>query len=1077
MYINIRLQKQLAFSGKIFIYCVLLISLYVLGSWLFNADLLIRLSYFKTPMNPLTAIAFILVAGSFAILMSPKVFLYKNILNRSIAVLVILIGVIVLLWNITGIDLSIDTFLFHKAFAKQELGRMSAHAALCFVMYGLIILFFDFRPGNKKHVLYQYLAIIPAFIGAFTAINYLIHAGSFLLSFTKVPMSFLAAICNILLPLAILFARPDRGFVAELTKTTTGVKGIIYFIPALLLLPVFFSYLHFNTVYFSTNEGFSLMVVCLILFSIYFINHNLRIVNTSILKRQKTLSELKTSLMEVKNLSDLISLSSDAIVTIDFGLKIIQWNKGAEKIYGYSAKEAIGENVYELLYSEQFTKVAYNKSVADLILSGEHTTIQELKNKSGKHVTVYQSSIATKDFNGKIMGFVSIAKDLTEIVEKENQLKLLNESLEIQVDKKVAELNDVYNRITDGVLSLDTSFNLTYYNDSALRTMLQYRPSGRTGSLLHQNFFEELPFLNGSLLHDACKKALAGQVVIRQEMYDSFSDIWTSQSIYPSNEGLSIFFVDITQDKKNELQLNELQESYKRVLDTAQEGIVIYDENGILTYANKRMEIITELPVSELLGKQVLHLFHDSAKEKVAAELERRKQGVSGNYEVNYQSPNGIVKTWKISASPSIVNGVIINTLVMITDITDKKKIENDLVYTNQLYNALSQVTRLLVHLKTKEELFDHVCGIIVNTAHFRLAWIGLVNENMDEIKVDYTRGEAISYLNDFHITLKGDVANLGPTATAIITGQPYIVNDFFADPKTLPWQQPASQNNIAASAALPIKFNQQVIGALSVYASEKDYFNEKEINLLNEVVHAITVGLEKLAKDTELKKLTGELRSLSSYLQNIREEERKNIAKDIHDELGQNLTALKFAIAWVGSHFVDTDTKKIKERIEEAKTLADDTIQTSRRLYNSLYPRMLEDVGLVETVKWHVSSYAKNSQFIVNIQNNIVDDQAILHIKQPVSLLLFRIYQECFTNIMRYAQATQVEIHFSLNNHRLILEIKDDGVGFEPDKVDTTLHHGLLGMRERVNSLKGTLTIKSSPGKGTITIASMPVA
>ena len=236
--------------------------------------------------------------------------------------------------------------------------------------------------------------------------------------------------------------------------------------------------------------------------------------------------------------------------------------------------------------------------------------------------------------------------------------------------------------------------------------------------------------------------------------------------------------------------------------------------------------------------------------------------------------------------------------------------------------------------------------------------------------------------------------------------------------------------------------------------------------------ITAINIS-ERKSNETMLKNVNEELMALSRHLVSVREDERKQIAKDIHDELGQNLTSISIDLSWLLKHLND-DHKILTERLEQLKSVTTETISTSRRLYNSIYPQMMDDIGLVATIKWHSNSYLKNREIQINVWSNFIDIDYIGD--SSVNLILFRIYQETFTNILRYAKASTVDLDINKEDDYIMMIIVDNGIGFEPDKVDTKLHHGLVGMRERINSVNGSLSIESKPGCGTTTIVKIPV-
>ena len=228
-----------------------------------------------------------------------------------------------------------------------------------------------------------------------------------------------------------------------------------------------------------------------------------------------------------------------------------------------------------------------------------------------------------------------------------------------------------------------------------------------------------------------------------------------------------------------------------------------------------------------------------------------------------------------------------------------------------------------------------------------------------------------------------------------------------------------------------------------------------------------------KLAEE-EVKRLALELRSLSAHLQDIREEERVAIAREIHDELGQNLAFLKMDIIWVAKH-LDDDRSIIDSKLNQLKEIADNTVQVSRKLYNSLHPSMLKDMGLVSTIQWHANSINKSSEINININSNIKDSK-LSSLCHHICLGLFRIYQETLTNVLHYASASNVIVTITKSEGFVSMVIEDDGVGFEVKHIDTKVHHGILGMRERAYALNGKFNITSTIGKGTKTEVTVPI-
>lgn len=221
-------------------------------------------------------------------------------------------------------------------------------------------------------------------------------------------------------------------------------------------------------------------------------------------------------------------------------------------------------------------------------------------------------------------------------------------------------------------------------------------------------------------------------------------------------------------------------------------------------------------------------------------------------------------------------------------------------------------------------------------------------------------------------------------------------------------------------------------------------------------------------AAEQRLKESHAQLRQLSSYRETAREEERKRIAREIHDELGQQLTALRMGISLLRLQF-GTVQPLLVERVQVLMRRIDETIQVVRNVATSLRPSAL-DMGLTSALEWLVSEFSRNT----GISCRLTAPSARLQIDDERATAVFRLIQESLTNVTRHAQASQVNIRLECNAERVLVEVRDNGKGFDPKQLSKgTL--GMLGMHERGHMLGGTVTVDSSPGQGARVQVSIP--
>ena len=212
------------------------------------------------------------------------------------------------------------------------------------------------------------------------------------------------------------------------------------------------------------------------------------------------------------------------------------------------------------------------------------------------------------------------------------------------------------------------------------------------------------------------------------------------------------------------------------------------------------------------------------------------------------------------------------------------------------------------------------------------------------------------------------------------------------------------------------------------------------------------------------------QLRALAARLQDVREEERTRVAREIHDELGQALTSIKIDVASL-IHELPPNQHQAVRRAESILELADETIHSVRRLATELRPGILDDLGLVAAVEWATAEFQARSGITCRVSLPDAD----IELDAERSTALFRILQETLTNIVRHANATEVEVRLTREIGRLSLEIHDNGIGFDEGALRPGRSLGLLGMRERALLLGGELTIHSASGRGTTVNVRIP--
>jgi signal transduction histidine kinase len=229
-------------------------------------------------------------------------------------------------------------------------------------------------------------------------------------------------------------------------------------------------------------------------------------------------------------------------------------------------------------------------------------------------------------------------------------------------------------------------------------------------------------------------------------------------------------------------------------------------------------------------------------------------------------------------------------------------------------------------------------------------------------------------------------------------------------------------------------------------------------------------VSARKAAEDA-LRRSHQELREMSAVMNEVREAERTRIARELHDELGQLLTAVKMDIAWLGARLQPENTALV-QRSEKVKQLVDTTVAAVRRIAADLRPVMLDDLGLMPALENLLSDFSERTHIAMRLDASCGE----VEFSEPMSTSVYRIVQEALTNVARHAEATEVELTVKLEADRLYLSVRDNGKGLPPQSGEIR-SFGLLGIKERAQTLGGSAQIYSPPEGGTIVAIDVPVA
>ena len=226
----------------------------------------------------------------------------------------------------------------------------------------------------------------------------------------------------------------------------------------------------------------------------------------------------------------------------------------------------------------------------------------------------------------------------------------------------------------------------------------------------------------------------------------------------------------------------------------------------------------------------------------------------------------------------------------------------------------------------------------------------------------------------------------------------------------------------------------------------------------------------ERKAIEEDLRRAEERVRAFAAHIESVREDERTRLAREVHDELGQTLTGLKMDLSWLEKR-LPKEAETVADRMKSMLVLVDATIQSVRRISSALRPQVLDDVGLIGTLRWQAGEF----QLRTGIRCNVDLPAEELVLDRARSTAAFRILQETLANVARHAGATRVDISLRMDTDHFILKIADNGRGLSEAELRDPKSLGLLGIRERAFLLGGGVDIEATGGKGTTVTLSIP--
>ena len=302
--------------------------------------------------------------------------------------------------------------------------------------------------------------------------------------------------------------------------------------------------------------------------------------------------------------------------------------------------------------------------------------------------------------------------------------------------------------------------------------------------------------------------------------------------------------------------------------------------------------------------------------------------------------------------------------------------------------------------------------------------------------------------------------------------GDMAIVPDAEPEPMIITDPPPVVQallaNGVRSYMVFPLIAQGTLIGALCLGANQQDAFTPAQLDIASEVANSMAIALQQARLHEQISAGRERLRSLTRRLVETQEIERRQLAQELHDQVGQTLTALSISLRIAHDQLSPDSALRVGSRLVESTRLVEETIVRIRDVMAALRPAVLDDYGLAAALRWYVQQFSERTGLDVALHLGAGTDE--LRLAPEVETALFRVVQEALTNVVKHARAARARVAFKAGKRMLQLTVADRGVGFEPAAPQVGEHTrlGLIGMRERIEAVGGRLRVDSAPGRGT---------
>jgi PAS domain S-box-containing protein len=593
----------------------------------------------------------------------------------------------------------------------------------------------------------------------------------------------------------------------------------------------------------------------------------------------------------------------------------------------------------------------------------------------------------------------------------------------------------------------------------------------------------------------AVARAIKGETSLNEEIeiecFDGTHKIILNSAIPVKDDqqrfhGVFVVNQDITHRKQNELALRQSNELIERAFNSIDIMIAYMDRNFNFLRVNEAYARSAGHPVEFLAGKNHFELYPHEENQAIFQHVVDCGEPYSV-FEKPFEYaeyPERGVTYWNWRVQPVLgADGLVQGIVLSLVDVTERKRAQLLLERHHQelevlsiaehkqrqlaeTLNAVSLALSQSLDLETvMNTLLEYVSHLVPSDYSFIV-----IAENDTDVSLRSVHGQVTDKNLSLAIDNPFDGRDFPCIQDVLVTQKSLLIPETREYPG---WKPFFTGEVIRNWLGIPLLVNGKVFGVLTLAQTEPGIFDEEHVRLAEAIVIQAAVAIQNAWLFEQVRAGHERLQLLSRRLVEVQESERRYIARELHDEASQTLTALMFGLQLLEQEIEQPDN--LRTRVAELKRLTDEILENLHRLAIDLRPASLDYLGLVTALEQLVRDI--DARYPLKVRFKAVGFDQEVRLADYVETALYRIVQEALTNTIRHSQANNVDVILELKESTVTILVEDDGVGFDSSAIRKSGHLGLLGMQERAQMLAGTMQVESSSGCGTTIVVEVPCA